>query len=145
MSAILRQATNVGIPGIWDVCYSVTENTLTRGRISDEDVRREIEDTGLGWLIDDDGQIMAFAIGNVQSGNIRALFVLLEAQGMRCGHRLHEVMIDSNTWIRNSWSSLNSRSLLSSVLVETAFLPKHGCTWAKRAFLPNSSLAKNLV
>ena len=77
--------------------YSVTENTLTQGRLSDEDVRREIEDTGRGWVIDDDGQIKAFAIGNAQSGNIWALFVLPEAQGLRYGHRLHEVMID---WLR---------------------------------------------
>ena len=40
--------------GLWDVCYLVTENTLTRGRLSDEDVYREIEDTGRGCVIDDD-------------------------------------------------------------------------------------------
>ena len=97
MPAILRQATIADMSGIWDVRYAVTENTLTRGRLSDEDVRREIEDTGRGWVIDDDGQIKAFAIGNAQSGNIWALFVLPEAQGMGYGHRLHEVMID---WLR---------------------------------------------
>jgi GNAT superfamily N-acetyltransferase len=75
----------------------VTENTLTRGRLSDEDVRREIEDTGRGWVIDDDGQIKAFAIGNAESGNIWALFVSPAEQGMRYGHRLHEVMIE---WLR---------------------------------------------
>ena len=97
MPAILRQASVADTPGIWDVRYSVSENTLTRGRLSDEDVRREIEDTGRGWVIDDDGQIKAFAIGNAQSGNIWALFVSPAAQGMRYGHRLHEVMID---WLR---------------------------------------------
>ncbi len=97
MPAILRQAAVADLSGIWDVRYSVAENTLTRGRISDEDVRREIEDTGRGWVIDDNGQIQAFAIGNAQSGNIWALFVLPAAQGMRYGHRLHEVMID---WLR---------------------------------------------
>ena len=48
MSAILRQAINAEIQGIWDVRFSFAENTLTRGRISDEDVCREIEDTGRG-------------------------------------------------------------------------------------------------
>ena len=94
MPAILRQATVADMSGLWDVRYSVTENTLTRGRLSDEDVRREIEDTGRGWVIDDGGAIKAFAIGNAQSGNIWALFVLPAAQGMRYGHRLHEIMID---------------------------------------------------
>ena len=97
MPAILRQATISDIPGIWDVRYSVTENTLTRGRLSDEDVRREIEDTGRGWVIENDGEIKAFAIGNVESGNIWALFVSPAAQGMRYGNWLHEVMID---WLR---------------------------------------------
>jgi hypothetical protein len=45
----LRQATAADIPGIWEVRYSVTENTLTPGRISDEEVRESIEDTGCGW------------------------------------------------------------------------------------------------
>ena len=97
MPAILRQATVADMSGIWEVRYSVTENTLTRGRLSDEDVRREIEDSGRGWVIEDDGQIQAFAIGNAQSGNIWALFVSPAAQGMGYGHRLHEVMIN---WLR---------------------------------------------
>ena len=52
MLASLRQATIADIPNIWDVRQSVTENTLTRDRLSDEGVRREIEDTGRGWVID---------------------------------------------------------------------------------------------
>ena len=51
MTAILRQATRADIPGIWDVRHGVHENTLRRGLISDEDVRREIEDTGRGWVL----------------------------------------------------------------------------------------------
>ena len=97
MPAILRQAIVADIPGIWDVRYAVTENTLTRGRLSDEDVRREIEATGRGWVIDDGGMIRAFAIGNAKSGNIWALFVLPAAQGMRFSHQLHETMLE---WLR---------------------------------------------
>ena len=52
MPAILRQATIADTPGIWDVRYSVTENTLTRDRLAAEDVCREIEDTGRGQVID---------------------------------------------------------------------------------------------
>ena len=68
MPNILRQATAADAPGIWGVRYSVSENMLTHGRLSDEDLRSEIEDTGRGWVIDDDGQIKAFAIGNARSG-----------------------------------------------------------------------------
>ena len=49
---ILRQARRDDIEAIWVVRYAVTENTLTRGKISDEDVRREIEDPGRGWVVE---------------------------------------------------------------------------------------------
>jgi GNAT superfamily N-acetyltransferase len=78
---------------IWKVRYAVSENTLAPGRISNDDLRRELEDTGRGWVIDVDGSIVAFAIGNATSGNIWALFVLPEAQGQGYGSRLHDVMV----------------------------------------------------
>ena len=52
MPATLRQATIADTPGIWDVRYSVTETTLTRGRLAAKDVRHEIVDTGRGRVID---------------------------------------------------------------------------------------------
>lgn len=82
---------------IWRVRYSVSENTLMPGRLSDEDVRREIEDTGRGWVIEVAGAIKAFAIGNAKSGNIWALFVLPEAQGCGYGSQLLDVMV---RWLR---------------------------------------------
>lgn len=78
---------------IWRVRYAVQENTLTPGRISDEDLRREIEDEGRGWVAEQDGRIVAFAIGNARSGNIWALFVEPEAQGRGHGRALHELMV----------------------------------------------------
>ena len=94
---LLRQAIVADIPGIWKVRYSVTENTLTPGRISDEDCRREIEDTGRGWVVVNDGQIQAFAIGNGQTGNVWAMFVHPEAQGRGFGSQLHDAML---AWFR---------------------------------------------
>jgi len=93
MTAMLRQATRADIPGISDVRYAVRENTLRRGVISDEDVRREIEDTGRGWVVESDGRVIAFAIGNADSGNIWALFVVPEAEGQGHGRRLHDEMV----------------------------------------------------
>ena len=94
----LRQATVSDIPGIWEVRYSVSENTLTPGRLSDEDVRVSIEDTGRGWVIEENGKIVAFAIGNAETGNVWALFVKPEAQGEGHGTRLHAAMIE---WFRS--------------------------------------------
>jgi GNAT superfamily N-acetyltransferase len=93
----LRQATAADIPGIWEVRYAVTENTLTPGRISDEEVRKSIEDTGRGWVIEEGGRIQAFAVGIAKTGNVWALFVRPYAQGQGYGSRLHAAMIE---WFR---------------------------------------------
>ena len=93
----LRQATAADIPGIWEVRYSVTENTLTPGRISDEEVRGSIEDTGCGWVIEEAGRIEAFAVGIAKTGNVWALFVRPDSQGRGHGTRLHAAMIE---WFR---------------------------------------------
>jgi GNAT superfamily N-acetyltransferase len=97
MTAMLRQATMADAASMWIVRHSVTENTLAPGRLSDEDLRREIEDTGRGWVIEVAGAIKAFAIANARSGNIWALFVLPDAQGRGYGSRLHDVMVH---WLR---------------------------------------------
>ena len=94
---VLRQATMADADSLWRVRYAVKENTLAPGRLSNEDLRRELEDTGRGWVVEIDGTIEGFAIGNAQSGNIWALFVLPEAEGRGYGTRLHDVMID---WLR---------------------------------------------
>jgi GNAT superfamily N-acetyltransferase len=95
--SVLRQAVAADIPGIWQVRYSVEENTLTPGRISDEDVREAIEDTGRGWVIEEDGRIKAFAVGNARTGNVWALFVNPDAQGRGHGTRLHVELL---AWFR---------------------------------------------
>lgn len=96
-STRIREATRADIPALWDVRYAVRENTLTPGRLSDEDVRREIEDTGKGWVIEEAGRIQGFAIANSRSGNIWALFLRPEAEGRGLGARLHEAML---AWLR---------------------------------------------
>jgi GNAT superfamily N-acetyltransferase len=101
MPAVLRQAHAADIPALWRVRHAVTENTLTPGRLTDEDVRRELEDTGRGWLIEADGAVVAFAIANADSGNIWALFVLPAHQDRGHGSRLHAVMLD---WLRQQRS-----------------------------------------
>ena len=49
-SVIVRAAVRSDMPGLWEVRYAVTENTLTPGRISDEELRRSIEEDGRGWV-----------------------------------------------------------------------------------------------
>ncbi|HXJ83133.1 MAG TPA: GNAT family N-acetyltransferase [Candidatus Methylomirabilis sp.] len=85
------------IPGISVVRYAVTENTLTPGRISDDEVRRALEETGRGFIVEENHQIQAFAIGIAESGNVWALFVHPRAQGRGLGSALHDAML---SWFR---------------------------------------------
>jgi len=91
-SVVIRAALPRDISGIWEVRYSVTENTLIPGSISDEEVRRSLEEDGRGWVAEDDGRIIGFAIG-LRTGNLWALFVRPEAQGQGIGSRLHDELI----------------------------------------------------
>lgn len=91
---MLRQAVVSDIPGIQRVRRAVRENRLVSVMIPDQDVRAAIEDSGRGWVVESGGEIVAFAIGNAQSGNIWALFV--DPDHERCGYgkRLHDTMLD---------------------------------------------------
>ncbi len=101
MSA-LRQAVATDLPQMWEVRYSVTENTLAPGRINDDEFRQAIQVTGRGWVIEAvnpeaEAQIQAFAVGNGITGNVWALFVRPQAQGRGYGSRLHTAMLG---WFR---------------------------------------------
>ena len=93
----LRLATAADIPGMQDVRCAVRENALRTRTISAEAYRSQIEDSGRGWVAEVDGQIVGFAIGNAQTGNIWALFVHPEHTGQGHGRRLFSTMVD---WLR---------------------------------------------
>jgi len=94
MTSVLRQATAADIAAICVVRYAVRENTLRPGIIGDEDIRREIEETGRGWVVEVDGRLVAFAIGNATNANLWALFVEPDAERRGHGRRLHDVMVE---------------------------------------------------
>lgn len=52
-----------------------------------------IDDTGRGWVVEESGTVVAFAIGNKLTGNIWALFADPEHEALGYGRRLHEVMV----------------------------------------------------
>lgn len=94
MSAIVRQAVRHDVPGMHRVRTSVRENRLISTVITEADTIRAIEESGRGWVVDVDGQIVAFAVGNAKTGNIWALFVHPEHEGRGYGQQLHGVMLD---------------------------------------------------
>lgn len=90
----LRQAVAADLPEIWAVRYSVAENILAPGRLSDSDVLDAMLVTGRGWVIEVGGRVEAFAIGKACTGQVWALFVRPASQGRGYGKALHAAMID---------------------------------------------------
>jgi GNAT superfamily N-acetyltransferase len=76
---------------------AVRENRLTSGRITAQDYMRVL-DLGCGWVAEDNGQIVGFAIANAANGNVWALFVDPAYEGQGHGRQLHDAMID---WMRS--------------------------------------------
>jgi GNAT superfamily N-acetyltransferase len=94
VTVTLRRATRADAAGIWRVRYAVRENTLTPGRIGDDELFHQLEVSGRGWVVEQGGEIVAFAIGDARGGHVWALFVTPAAQGAGHGSRLHDVMVD---------------------------------------------------
>jgi GNAT superfamily N-acetyltransferase len=93
MPATLRQATRADVRGIQRVRHAVKENRLVSRRIPDDEVIDAIERSGRGWVAEDGGEIVAFAIGKAVDGSIWALFVDPPHEGRGFGRQLHDVMV----------------------------------------------------
>jgi GNAT superfamily N-acetyltransferase len=91
--AVLRQAVASDIPGMHRVRMAVKENRLVSTVITESDYKPAIESTGRGWVVEIDGQIVGFAIGNRTNGNIWALFVDPSHERKGYGGLLHDEMI----------------------------------------------------
>ena len=94
MKGVLRQATRDDLAGIWRVRYAVVENTLTPGRITDGEVVAMLETAGRGWVVEEGGRVVAFAIGDAVGANLWALFVDPDAEGRGYGSLLHDTLVD---------------------------------------------------
>lgn len=91
---LLRQALRSDIPGMHRVRRAVRENPLTSDVIREEHYIPAIESTGRGWVVEEAGEVRAFAVGNGQTGNIWALFVDPAHEGRGFGRQLQAVMVD---------------------------------------------------
>lgn len=95
---MLRQAHARDIPGMHRVRLAVKENRLISSVISEADYLPAIKDTGRGWVVEVDGQVIGFAVGTRTTGNIWALFVDPAYERNGYGRQLHDVMIE---WLRD--------------------------------------------
>jgi GNAT superfamily N-acetyltransferase len=73
---------------------AVRENKLSLNtKIHEETYVPYLETIGRGWVLEEDGVIVAFAIGEHTTGNIWALFVHEDHEGKGYGSKVQEPMI----------------------------------------------------
>ena len=95
---MIRLATRSDIAAMHHVRLAVRENALSSpGRITEADYVDAIERSGRGWVVESDGQVVAFAIA-LLSGNIWALFVHPDHERRGHAKELHAAMVG---WLRS--------------------------------------------
>lgn len=139
MATTLRQAHRGDVPGIQRVRHAVRENRLTSTVISDEDVVQALEQTGRGWVVEREGQVIAFAIGNAETGNIWALFVDPEHEAQGHGRRLHDEMV---SWL---WSQGLTRLWLTTAPGTRAQRFYERAGWQNRGITPGGEVSFELL
>jgi GNAT superfamily N-acetyltransferase len=90
---MLRQAQRSDIGGMHRVRMSVRENRLRSAIITEADYVAEIETSGRGWVVEVEGEIVGFAVGNATNGNIWALFVDPEHERRGHGRQLLDTLV----------------------------------------------------
>lgn len=134
MEPILRQARRDDISGMHRVRMAVRENRLLSGAITEDEYRAIIEDTGRGWVIDLDGNIVAFAAGDLPTANVWALFVDPEHEGRGYGKQLHDVMVEwmFSCGVERIWLSTDPGTRADRFYAEAG--------WKRAGLLPNGEM-----
>lgn len=86
----------------------MSEHHLPSLAIPDNQVIETLESTGRGWVIELDGVIVAFALGDDLTGRISALFVDPPHRGYGYGRRLYDTVVE---WL---WSQGRDRVWLNA-------------------------------
>ncbi len=93
MTITLRDASECDIPAIFDVRTSVTENHLSVAQmavlgITHETIRQALRQHKCIWVAESGGQIVGFAMADIESASVFAAFVRSEWEGQGIGRRL---------------------------------------------------------
>lgn len=90
----IRIANTGDIAEIQRVRNSVKENMLSDpALVPDHDVADYITRRGRGWVYEIEGQIVGFAIADLQDNNVWALFLHPDHEAKGIGKQLHNIMI----------------------------------------------------
>jgi GNAT superfamily N-acetyltransferase len=92
---IFREAQTDDIKQIQVVRNAVKENALSNpGLVTDKDCVEYLTLRGKGWVCENDGTIIGFAIADLIDNNIWALFVHPDQAANGVGKNLHDTMLD---------------------------------------------------
>jgi GNAT superfamily N-acetyltransferase len=92
---LIRKALVVDIEPFMDVRYAVKENVLNnRALVTYDDCVDYITRRGMGWVAEEDGRIVGFAIADLQGHSIWALFVHPDYDRRGIGKALHDTMLN---------------------------------------------------
>ncbi len=94
MTVVVRQAFREDIPAMHMVRLAVRENKLgVNTKIREETYTPYLTTIGRGWVLEESGTIVAFAIGERETGNIWAVFVHQDHEGKGYGRMVQEPMV----------------------------------------------------
>lgn len=108
-----REALLADIPQLTHVRLSVQENVLSDpSLVTEANYIEYLTVRGKGWVCSSGGQIVGFAIADLQDHNVWALFVLPQYAGMGIGKQLHNIMLNwyfgqtqQNIWLGTAFNT----------------------------------------
>lgn len=91
----IREALLTDIPQMSTVRLAVKENALSNpALVTEQDYVDFLSQRGKGWVCEEDGRLVGFAIGDLEKHNVWALFVLPGYEGQGIGRELLITLLD---------------------------------------------------
>ena len=90
-----RRAVPDDVPDLMEIRFAVRENVLSNlALVTPEIVADYLVRRGCGWICEEDGRALGFAIADASPATIWALFLRPEAEGRGIGRELLRLAVD---------------------------------------------------
>src|SRR5688500_3717772 len=122
---IVREATVADIESLSFIRMSVKENILNNpALVTEQDYIKYLTTHGRGWLCEINSTVTGFAIADITTNNIWALFICPNYENKGIGNQLHRIMMN---WYF-SQTDLPAWLSTSPVTRAAGFYLRHGWT-----------------
>ena len=123
----IRFATIADFNQMHQVRMAVHENPLSDpARVNYKDYVCMLEEHGRGWVCEQEGKVIGFAIADLKTGSIWALFVLPDYEGCGIGKILHNTMLNwcyENTSIKELWLNTDPNTRAEAFYLKAGWQP----------------------